>query len=187
MTQDPFNHSSNKKIGNTLKKILLQFEYVANFFDYSEPFDWVKAVPVLRVATKTILYTFSHFIPISVHVNEFGTGLMDAQCFPSDDMFGHLLNIDFIKYRENRFSIWEIIFSRLKGLRCFLAPDIKILVVQIEFSRLVQCNLIDTTLLIWKKVKQKCCPWSSTACQINYYFWACRFNFSKRKFSKVSS
>lgn len=137
MTQDPFNHSSNKEIGNTLKKILLQFEYVANFVEYSEPFDWVKAVPVLRVATKTILYTFCYFIPISVHVNEFGTGLMDAQWFPSNDMFGHLLNIDFIKYRENRFSIWEIILARLKGLRCFLAPDIKILVVQIEFSRLI--------------------------------------------------
>lgn len=137
MTQDPFNHSSNKKISNSLKLILLQFEYVANFVDYSEPFDWVKAVPVLRVATETILYTFCHFIPISVHVNEFGTRLMDAQWFPSDDMFGHLLNIDFIFYWENRFSFWEIILVLLKGLRCFLAPDIKILVVQIEFSRLI--------------------------------------------------
>ncbi len=49
----------------------MHFENIADFVDNCEPFDWVIAVPVLRIAAKTILYTFCDFIPVSMHVNKF--------------------------------------------------------------------------------------------------------------------
>ena len=49
-------------------------------------------------------------------IDKLGERRLRAKRFPSDNIFGHFLNIDFTSDREDRFSILEIIMVKLKRL-----------------------------------------------------------------------